>query len=433
MYKLITAQRVPDHSTIAEFRKRHETALAGLFGEVLVLCKEAGLVKVGVIAVDGTKVAASASNHASRGYEQIVKEILAEADRIDREEDELYGEKRGDELPEELQTAAGRREALRKAKERLARREANGFGEQLAVEGESEVGSEPGSGLVLEFDLETVARASGQGRRRWFMEARHQLDEHRRVQAAPVPRSRLGRCLELERRFTEQLEVEIKANQAYEEYIAVGVNPAGRRFSALPKPYAAPEEPEGKINLTDPDSRNLKISNGYVQGYNAQAVVGENQIVIAAEVMIAPQDFANLGPMVTAARRELANVGVTENPGVVLADSGYGHNVQMDKLTDDGIEVLIPPDSSKREAPRPGWTGPRYEQMRQVLASETGAALYRRRQVMIEPVFGQIKFNRKIDRFLRRGRSAALSDWRLVAATHNLLKLHNHRMATAGP
>jgi len=175
------------------------------------------------------------------------------------------------------------------------------------------------------------------------------------------------------------------------------------------------------------------VSNGYVQGYNAQAVVGEGQIVIAAEVTIGPQDFGHLGPTVTAARRELADAGVSEKPDVVLADSGYWHGVQMDTLTGDGIQVSIPPDSSKRDGARPGWTGGRYEWMRHVLASELGAEFYQRRQVMIEPVFGQIKFNRKIDRFLRRGRAAARSEWRLVAATHNLMKLHNHRLATAGP
>src|SRR6202035_4897324 len=118
-YRVIAANRVPDHSTIAEFRKRHEVALAGLFGEVLVLCREAGLVQVGVIAVDGTKVHASASNMANRDYRQIAEEILEEAARIDAQEDERYGQARGDELPEQLRTPEGRRQALKEAKERL--------------------------------------------------------------------------------------------------------------------------------------------------------------------------------------------------------------------------------------------------------------------------------------------------------------------------
>jgi hypothetical protein len=107
-YRVICANHVPDQSTIAEFRRRHETALAELFRSVLSLCRRAGLVRVGVVAIDGTKVHANASRTANRGYEQIAREILAEAAETDRREDELYGEARGDELPEQLRTSAGR-------------------------------------------------------------------------------------------------------------------------------------------------------------------------------------------------------------------------------------------------------------------------------------------------------------------------------------
>src|ERR687894_1126574 len=117
--RVICTNQAPDHTTIARFRQRHEAALAELFGEVLALCAEAGLVRVGLIAVDGTKVAANAAPQATRDYEQIAREILAEADAIDAEEDERFGEARGDELPTELSTAQGRRGWLREAKRRL--------------------------------------------------------------------------------------------------------------------------------------------------------------------------------------------------------------------------------------------------------------------------------------------------------------------------
>src|SRR5947209_6033122 len=123
-YRVIAANHKPDHSTIAEFRKRHEAAIAGLFGEVLALCAEAGLAKVGVIAVDGTKVQANASRCANLEYEQIAKQILAEHDQVDREEDALYGEARGDELPEQLRSGRGRREWLRHAKRRMEEKRA---------------------------------------------------------------------------------------------------------------------------------------------------------------------------------------------------------------------------------------------------------------------------------------------------------------------
>src|SRR4051812_1698112 len=118
-FRVITANQAPDHATIARFRARHEQAIAGLFGEVLALCARAGLVRVGLVAVDGTKVSADATHHATRSYEQIAREILEEAARIDAAEDELFGEARGDELPEGLRTSGDRRKVLREAKQAL--------------------------------------------------------------------------------------------------------------------------------------------------------------------------------------------------------------------------------------------------------------------------------------------------------------------------
>src|ERR671917_1847624 len=120
-YRVVTANLVPDHSTIAEFRCRHERALGEVFSGVLGLCARAGLASVGVVAIDGTKMAANASTNANRDFSQIAREILAEAAATDAREDDLYGEQRGDELPEQLRTREGRRQALREAKERLAR------------------------------------------------------------------------------------------------------------------------------------------------------------------------------------------------------------------------------------------------------------------------------------------------------------------------
>jgi transposase len=417
-YRIIAANLAPDHSTIAEFRKRHEAALAGLFGEVLVLCRAAGLVSVGVVAVDGTKVHANASNMANVDYRQIAEQILAEAARIDAEEDELYGEARGDELPEHLRTAEGRRKAFKEAKERLERERV----EKSETAGDS-------ADLSLRFDQELIV-ARDQGREGWLREGKRQLDEHRQANGRPVTRDRAGRLLAGERRLVEDLRVEREANEAYEAYRGRGVMKNGRPFGAPPKPYVPPDEPAGKVNTTDPDSKNLKAFRGYVQGYNAQAVVTEQQIVIAAEVNTDPQDFGHLGPMFKAARAELTNAGIKQRPDVVVADAGYWHFQQMDEIAAQGTAVLIPPDSTKRKTARPGWQGGRYSFMRAVLAGP-GHELYDKRHKVIEPVFGQIKFNRRMDRFLRRGRGAVRSEWRLMTATHNLLKLHQHRIATA--
>src|ERR1700729_598639 len=121
-FKVIAGMRCPDHSTIAEFRRRHEAEIAGLFDEVLGLCREAGLVSVGVITIDGTKIKANASMDQNRSYSGLVKDILREAEETDQREDELYGKDRGDELPEQLRSPETRRQALADAKRRLAER-----------------------------------------------------------------------------------------------------------------------------------------------------------------------------------------------------------------------------------------------------------------------------------------------------------------------
>jgi transposase len=375
--RVICANQRPDHSTVARFRQRHETALAGLFGEVLALCAEAGLVRVAVIAVDGTKVHANASERATRSYEEIAREILEDAAAVDAEEDERFGDARGDELPSEL--------------------------------------------------------ATGQGRQRWLRDAKRRLDERRAAEAKPIAKSRPERLKEAKRRLEEDHRVECRANEAYEDYRRNGRMRNGRRLGAHspPKPYQPPEQPQGKIKLTDPDSRNVKTPRGWVQGYNAQAVATEEQIVIAAEVHVSSADFGQLEPMITAARHELARAGVEQPPEVVLADAGYWHHVQMQRLAAEGVTVLVPPDANKRAGARPGWNGGLYAFMRRVLATDQGGALYAKRQAMIEPVFADTKFNRGIDRFLRRGRAAARSEWRLTNTAHNLLKLWRHTTAPA--
>jgi hypothetical protein len=118
-----------------------------------------------------------------------------------------------------------------------------------------------------------------------------------------------------------------------------------------------------------------------------------------------------------------------ETLDVVVADAGYWHHDQMDQVAGRGIRVLIPPDAGKRKGARPGWDGGPYAFMRNALATDQGKALYGKRQATIEPVFAHTKFNRRIDRFLRRGRAACRSEWRLITATHNLLKLHTRQNA----
>jgi hypothetical protein len=190
------------------------------------------------------------------------------------------------------------------------------------------------------------------------------------------------------------------------------------------KPYPLVALAERTINVADPDSRPLKTPRGWVQGYNARAVVTAEQIVIAAEISTESLDTANLHPMITAAEEELRTAGV------VLADAGYWTNSAVEALAAQGLRPLVAPDADRRKAPRPGRRGGLYDFRRRVLATDRGAQLCRQRQA-IEPVFGQIKANRAADRSLRRGRCAVRSEWRLLVTTHNLLKLHRHQLATA--
>jgi len=209
-------------------------------------------------------------------------------------------------------------------------------------------------------------------------DARRALDEKRAAEPKPVPRSRPKRLKESKRRLEQELWAECEANAAYEAYRARGVMRDGRRFGGGAKPYQPPETPAGKVNITDPDSKNVKTPRGYMQGYNAQAVANEQQIVIAAEVNADSSDFGHLEGMVTAAQGELERVGVSEPVEVVVADAGYWHQKQMEGVIDKGIQVLIPPDAGKRRGIRPGWDGGIYAHMRRVLDGELGGGLYRR-------------------------------------------------------
>src|SRR3954454_3624553 len=199
-----------------------------------------------------------------RDYRQLAEEALQEAAEVDAAEDERFGDRRGDELPAELATA--------------------------------------------------------QGRKKWLEAARRRLDAQREQEARPIPQPRPARVREAKRRLEEELATEVRANDAYEVYRAQGRMKDGRRFGSPPKPYTPPDQPAGKINVTDPDSRTLKTPRGYLQGYNAQAVCNEHQIVIAADVSVSSADFGQMGPMITKARAELAGIGIQDQPQVILAD-----------------------------------------------------------------------------------------------------------------
>jgi hypothetical protein len=201
--------------------------------------------------------------------------------------------------------------------------------------------------------------------------------------------------------------------------------------------------PDGelKLNLTDPESRLMKTRNGYVQGYNAQAVVTEDQIILAAEVTQEANDVAQLHPMLEKAQAELKAAGSEEKIEIALADAGYWSEANATKKP-EGPELVVATNKdwkqrkAMRESPAPRGRMPKdmtaRDLMERKLLSKRGRALYKLRGQTVEPVFGQIKDGRGCTRFMRRGTKAASSEWSLICATHNLLKLWRSGKAKIG-
>jgi transposase len=336
--RVICANRRPDHATIARFRARHQDALARTFTALLALCAKAGLVSVGLVAVDGTLMAADASAAATRTHEAIREEvdrILGEAAEVDAAEDERFGEARGDELPAELADRRSRIERLRRCREEL---EAEQHTAQMAYE------------------------ENLRWRAQW--EAEH------------------GRKL-------------------------------GGRKPLAPDPKALSKR---KVNTTDPDSRFIcRRGKAPLQGYNVQAVATAEQIIIATDVTQQANDSGQLQPMIRAAAGQLRAAGVDQPLAVALADGGYWSAPQIAALREDGIEAIVPTKAAIRTKPRTlsARQGPEAQRIEEFLASPDGAALYRRRQQIIEPVFANTKFLRRIERFHRRGLAACKAEWQL--------------------
>ena len=205
-YRVITGNLVPDHATVARFVCRHEQALADLFGDVLKLCDRAGLVKPGVVSIDGTRIAGNAGPEVNRTFDQIACEVLAEVRATDEAEDEAFGEARGDELPEQPRTEEGRREFFRQARQQTRREQER-----------PEPGGEPAAEAVDEVSLELEANNIGGrgGRDAWLREGKRQLEQHRWENPDSIPRGRPGRLLMAAERLQSDHDVECRCNAAY--------------------------------------------------------------------------------------------------------------------------------------------------------------------------------------------------------------------------
>lgn len=251
-------------------------------------------------------------------------------------------------------------------------------------------------------------------------------------------KDRLDTCekMLIDRKEAVEVQFKIKAEARAKKEAETGKKLRGRKPQSAPSPE---ELSRGRINTTDPDSRIMKSPKGFVQGYNAQAVATTNQIILAAEITQERNDFNQLHPMVEAAREECSKIGLPEGSiKVFLADAGYCSAENLAPREGKTLpEFLIPPKKDSelravqvayRNTKVPVVQEPRTtpEAMVRYLATDEGHERYKVRGSTIEPIFGQIKGNRKITRFMRRGLSNCRSEWRLICASHNLMKLWAH-------
>ncbi|HEY0796940.1 MAG TPA: IS1182 family transposase [Acidisarcina sp.] len=375
-FRYLSADQHPDHDTLAAFRQEHVKALADLFVQALRLCEKAGLVKLGNVSIDGTKMKANASTRRSVNHGRIsereqhwraeIARLLTLAQQTDREEERRLGqEQAANQLPEELANAQKRLQRLQQAKAELEK-EAQA---ELKAAMENYSPSKPGPRKKSE-------------------------------QTSQPPKDRRQREKEKKRRQRAR------------------------------KNAAAPSR---QYNFVDPDSRVMKDSGerGFVQAYNAQLAVDSHaQIIVAAELTQQPIDRQQLLPMVKSLRSTAQGVPIT-----ITADAGYWDTSSLLDSTVSGIEMLIAPDSKPQPpgSPLPPCAphSPEAFRMREILATQEGKARYALRQTTVEPVFGQIKEARGIRRFRLRGLLNVTSEWKLICATHNLLKLFRHRTTLA--
>ncbi|MCU0528750.1 MAG: IS1182 family transposase, partial [Cyanobium sp. Prado107] len=330
-FRVLTGNQQPDHSRISDFRRRHLNALAGLFVRVLRLCQKAGLVSLGQVALDGTKVKANASRHKAMSHERMLKSerqlegemraLLRKAELLDAQEDGQYGKgKRGDELPEELQRRSSRLEWIRKAKAELEAEAAAAKARQR--EDQAEAAEQEAA----------EAEASG--------------EEQRSKRAARRARGARKRAED-----AQKLAIETALAAGLEApALTTERDPLAMPSRQLPSDAAGRPKPQAQRNFTDPESHILKGSGGWVQGYNAQAAVdGDHQVIVAIGVSNQPSDAVHLLPML---ERIQANTG--RLPEALIADAGYCSTANLEACEDRTMNAYISTSRQQHgQRPRP--------------------------------------------------------------------------------
>lgn len=415
-YRVSCGDRIPDHATIARFRADHEEAFKQVFADVLRLCAAAGLANLGVVAIDGTKVEANAAMSANREAETIraeVERILEQAGVADAQEQSLPEVGIGKALPAHLAGRPSRLTHLRAAQAELDIQRA--MAEQRAVKETAAAREAAEKGRTLRGAKPTrdpyveLARAQIEVqvlRERAAQPSKSEAKGRRKPGAKPRPDAPQSR-----HRALPDAEARLQAAEA-------AVVEAART---------------AKVNVTDPQSRIMKTQTGFVQGYNAQGAVNELQIVLANDVTQQVNDFQQWVPMMSATRRNAHLVGIQGRVGLGLGDAGYWSDANAIAPGPDRLIATLKDHKQRRAAREMGLcVGPPpadasvLEAMEHRLRTQEGAATYALRSQTVEPVFGIIKATLNFRRFSRRGLSAVQSEWNLVCAIHNLLKLFRH-------
>ena len=386
-FRYLAADQHPDHDTISNFRQRHLQNIAELFMQALQLCDKAGLIKLGHVAIDGTKLKANASKHKAMSYDRMrekekqlreeVEKLLAQAAQADREEDSKYGKGQAEnDLPAEL-----------------ARRESR---------------------------LKKIAAAKAE------------LEQEARERA------------EVEKAAAEA-KLEERRKKEEEEGKKIGGRPP-----KVPDPEQAAPKMKAQKNFTDPESRIMMdgATKSFQQAYNAQAAVdSETQVIVAAAVTQEVNDKKQLVPMLEQTERNMgrkpenatadagyfSEAAVTdpkvEGINLLVAPDRQKHG-QLSEKTGQVIHDVPKAETQQSQAVGVGAEGAAVteqslvEQMREKLRSTAGKAIYKMRKAVVEPVFGQIKERRKLRGFSFRGLEKVKAEWQIICLTHNLLKLY---------
>lgn len=366
-FRVLSGGYHPDHDTIADFRKRHLKELSGLFVQILRLCQKAGLVKLGHVSLDGTKVKANASKHKAMSYDRMektiaeldreVRELLKEAREVDAAEDNKYGKGKSEhDLPDKLKFRQDRLQKIREAK----------------------------------AELEAEAKVAAQVKAR-----------------------------EVEQRLAARKEAEIETGKKPHGKVPVAKNPE----EAVP-------EAKAQKNFTDSESRIMKdgSSKSFEQAYNAQAVVDSvAQIIVATGVTQQANDKKQLLPMLAEVEKNMGKLPekVSADAGYFSEANVTAPELEpvelyippdRQKHGESKVSPAAPPENDLSVAGR----------MREKLRTEAGREIYRFRKAIVEPVFGQIKQARGFRRFSFRGKENVGCEWNLICMTHNLLKVFRY-------